>query len=133
VKLSAAQSQLVSVDYAVTGGTAISAGVDYVLKGGALTFKDGQIENEINISIIRDGIDEDDETIELTLSKPQGAVLGAVSRHVYTIIDPRPTASFVPRRSVSRPSESPVVVTVRLSHPSTKSVTVDYRVAGGTG
>ncbi|TFG49330.1 MAG: hypothetical protein E4H40_03165, partial [Candidatus Brocadiia bacterium] len=90
VRLSSPQKELVSVGYSAVGGSASGAGVDYVLVPGTLTFKPGETEKEITIIIIRDGRDEEDETIDLALSDVKGGILGSFSRHTYTIIDPRP-------------------------------------------
>jgi len=132
VQLSSPQKGLVSTDYSVVAGSASGAGVDYVLEPGTLTFKPGETEKEITIIIIRDGRDEKDETIELALSDVKGGTLGSISRHTYTIIDPRPLIYFSPSRSVQSESESPVKVTIKLATASDKSVLVDYRMVSST-
>ncbi|MHC4346103.1 MAG: Calx-beta domain-containing protein, partial [Planctomycetota bacterium] len=78
VRLSSPQKGLVSVNYSVVGGSASGSGVDYVLEPGTLTFKPGETEKEITVIIIRDGRDEEDETIELALFDVKGGVLGAI-------------------------------------------------------
>jgi type 1 glutamine amidotransferase len=132
VRLSSPQKGLVSVDYSVVAGSATGSGVDYVLEPGTLTFKPGETEKEITIIIIRDGRDEEDETIELALSDVKGGILGSISRHTYTIIDPRPLIYFSPSRSVQSESESPVQITVKLAAASDKTVLVDYRMLSST-
>jgi len=87
VSLSAASSQTVTVDYAVTGGDATGGGVDYTLAAGTLTFDPNDVSETIDISIVDDGDVESDETIEVTLSNPTGATLGANTVHTYTILD----------------------------------------------
>jgi hypothetical protein len=67
------------VDYAVTGGTATGGGEDYVLADGSLAFNPGQTSQTIDVTIVDDDLDEGNETIRLTLNKPQNATLGAVS------------------------------------------------------
>src|SRR5262245_41481841 len=95
VVLSAAAASPVSVDYAVTGGTA-TAGSDYALAAGTLTFNPGQTRLLIPISIVNDALDEDNETIEVTLSNPGNATLGSVTEHTFTIVDndPMPIVAF---------------------------------------
>jgi len=121
-----------TVDYSVTGGTADSS--DYILKAGTLTFRPGQKEKYINIKIIDDGIDEDDETIVLTLSNPTGpeVQLGDAARHIHTIIDPRPTVEFELAVSSEFESAGRARIPVTLSAAYTKPITVDYKVTGGT-
>jgi len=132
VVLSDPQKQPVTVRYAVTGGTATN--LDYVLKPGTLTFNPGETEKSINIGIVKDGMDEQDETVEVTLLNVKGGdvEMGAMTKHTYTIIDPRPAIGFVPARAVKLESESPVEVTIKLSGASKSTVTVDYSLAGGT-
>jgi hypothetical protein len=80
----------VTVNYAVTGGTASGGGVDYTLAGGTLTFNPGDITKNISITIVNDALDENDETIVVTLSSPSNATLGTNTVHTYTILDNDP-------------------------------------------
>jgi subtilisin-like proprotein convertase family protein len=77
----------VTVDYTVTGGTAEGLGVDFGLPDGTLSFASGVTERTILISIVDDGLDEADETIELSLESPTNAAFGATSDHEVTIVD----------------------------------------------
>ena len=43
---------------------------------------------EILIAIHNDGLEEDDETVVLTLGAPDNATLGATTVHTATILDP---------------------------------------------
>ena len=134
----AEEGQTYTVDYAVTGGTADGSGVDYTLDAGTLTFNPGESTKNISVDIVDDGADEPDETIELTLSNPTGPdlVLGDITAHTYTIIDPRPRVGF--ESAASSTSERvqiihrPARVAVSLSVPAAAALTVDYAVTGGT-
>ena len=87
VDLSAASSQNVTVDYALTG-TATGSGTDYTLANGTLTINSGTTSGTITIaSIVNDSLDEDNETVILTLSNPSNATLGTDTVHTYTIAD----------------------------------------------
>ena len=69
-------SQNVTVDYAITG-TATGSGTDYTLSNGTLTISSGSTSGTITIaSIVNDSLDEDNETVILTLSNPGNAILG---------------------------------------------------------
>ncbi len=68
----------ISVAYAITGGTA-SEGADYEPAEGVLTFPAGSTRQTIRISIIDDEDDEPDELLEISLSAPDGALLGTVT------------------------------------------------------
>ncbi|MBN1671303.1 MAG: lamin tail domain-containing protein [Kiritimatiellae bacterium] len=87
VVLSAVPAGAVTVDYAVTGGTAVGGGTDYALAAGTLTFVAGQTNATLLITIVNDGLIEDHETIMLALSNAANARLGAPRDHTFTIAD----------------------------------------------
>ncbi len=134
VSLSAASGQTVTVDYAVTGGTATGGGVDYTLASGTLSFAPGVTSQNISITVFNDTLDEDDETIQITLSNPNNATLGAIPTLAYTILDNDnpPTVSFTLASSSGAESVTPANLAVALSAVSGRTVTVDYAVTGGT-
>ncbi len=133
VVLSEEVNEAVTVDYAVVGGTA-ERGTDYLLSDGTLSFAPRQTINTINIIVLDDGLDEDDETIIIELSNPTGGgvMLGGVSRHTYTIIDPRPTVEFASTASSDSEGTGTDNIPVVLSAPVDSTVSVDYAVVGGT-
>ena len=132
MKLSAASSQNITVDYAVTG-TATGSGTDYTLANGTLPINAGATNGTINISsIIDDSIDEANETVIVTLSSPSNATLGSDSVHTYTITDNdnAPVVDFNATSSSGAESVSSAGLTVDLSAASGQTVTVDYTVTG---
>ena len=82
-----ATSKVVTVDYQV-GGTA-EAGADYeALADGTLTFAPGEIEMTLTVAVMGDDMDEDDETVEVTLNNPVNATLApGEGMAVGTIVD----------------------------------------------
>src|SRR5207247_9590506 len=78
VPLSNASSKSITVNYAVSGGTATGGGVDYTLASGTLTFATGVANQNISITVVNAALDDDNETIPLTLSIPPNATLGAL-------------------------------------------------------
>ena len=132
VDLSAASSQNVTVDYAVTG-TATGSGTDYTLANGTLTINSGTSSGTITIaSIVNDTLDEDNETVILTLSNPSNASLGSDSVHTYTIADndDAPIVDFNTTSSTGAESVSSKAITVDLSAVSAKAITVNYALSG---
>ncbi len=77
----------VTVNYAVTDGTATGSGTDYTLASGTLTFVASDVSETIGITIENDLLDEANETIEVTLSTAGNAYLGTTAVHTYTIND----------------------------------------------
>ncbi|MBD2147834.1 M10 family metallopeptidase C-terminal domain-containing protein [Sphaerospermopsis sp. FACHB-1194] len=86
VTLSAASTQIITVQYATNNGTAI-AGSDYTNKTGTLTFNPGVTTQSIIIPIINDAINEANETFTVTLSSPINASLGTKTTATTTITD----------------------------------------------
>ncbi|MHC4184805.1 MAG: lamin tail domain-containing protein, partial [Planctomycetota bacterium] len=125
-------SQTVTVEYAVSGGTADGNGVDYTLDAGLLSLDAGDPNRTIEVNIVDDGAGEEDETIEVTLFNPVNADLGPEPQHTYTIIDPRPFVAFDAETSSGREHVSPAEIPVSLSWSWGDTVTVDYNATGGT-
>ena len=109
--LSAASGQQESVDFTVgvTGSTATGGGADFTLASGTLTFSPGDTSKTIAITIGDDTLDEAAETIAVTLSNPNGATLGSITVHTYTIEDGDPTLTLAPNSA-----ERGDVITVEL-------------------
>lgn len=78
----------VSIDYAITDGTA-TAGSDYTATDGTLNWAADDFEDkQITININGDTAHEPDETVNLTLSNPQGgAVAGSPVAATLTILN----------------------------------------------
>ena len=87
VRMSKAPTNIVTVDYAVTGGTATGGGTDYTLSSGRLTFPSNATAVNLTFTLNNDSLVESNETIIITLSNPTNAVLDAFSEHTLTILD----------------------------------------------
>jgi len=139
VTLSAASELTVTVDYQVSGGTATGdlntgSGIDYTLADGTLTFAPRDTSKSISVNILNDGLAEANETIVVTLSNPSNATLGSLTVHTYTILDNdgTPAVAFASASSSGAESITPANLKVTLSAAAELTVTVDYRVSGGT-
>jgi M6 family metalloprotease-like protein len=86
VSLSQPAATTVTVNYAVTGGTAVS-GADYTLPAGTLTFAPGETTKLVPLAFVDDSVVESAETVVLTLSAASGATLTANTLHTVTITD----------------------------------------------
>ena len=134
VDLSAASSNNITVNYAVTG-TATGSGTDYTLANGTLTINAGATSGTISIAgIVDDSSAEGSETVVLTLSGPSNAVLGNDSVHTYTISDNdgTPTVAFSSTSSADLESVSSRSLAVVIPFASDQDVVVNYSVTGGT-
>ena len=75
VRLNYSSSRVVSAQFAVTGGTA-TPNEDFESTQGVVVFEPGSVEAQVRIPLKDDGLVEGDETVEVTLSDPQNALLG---------------------------------------------------------
>jgi hypothetical protein len=128
VALDAPTGGLVTVHYRFSGGSAIN-GPDYQGGDNVVAIPPGATDAKIPITINPDAMEEDSETIEITLSDPTNAVLGT-SRHTITISsDILPRVSFTVPTSASDETSSPQLL-LALDVASTSDVSVDYVVNG---
>src|SRR5207247_271650 len=86
------------------------------------TFAPGVTSQNISIAVVNDTLDEDDETIQLALSSPTNATLGATTTHTYTILDDDPLPSL---------SINNVTVTEGNSGTTNANFTVTLSAASG--
>ena len=134
VTLSIASSEQVTVDYAdATTGTATS-GTDYTaITGGTLTLAAGVTRDTIAVPVTDDALDEDDETVIVTLRNASNATISMASgTGTITDDDDPPTLSIdSPRVDESDDTETASLeFIVSLSAASGKVVTVGYADSG---
>ncbi len=122
----------VSVDYALTG-TATGGGVDYTANAtGTATISAGNTTTTVSIVIVNDTLDENNETIIVTISNPANATLGTNTVYTYTINDndTAPTIQFTATSSSAAESVTPVSLEFVSSAVSGLDVSVDYALTG---
>ncbi len=137
VNLSTQASSDVRVDYVTSDGTA-TLGSDYTEISGTLTIPAGRTSAMVMVSIIGDTDVENDETLTLTLSNPNGASLGTATA-IGTVNDDDSAATLLPTVNMSDVSVtegdsgmSTLIFTISLSVQSSSEVTVDYATSDGT-
>lgn len=86
VTLNAAYAEAISVRYATSNGTA-TAGSDYTAASGTLIFSPGVTTRSFTIAVQQDDLEEENETLVVTLSDPINATIGPVSKATVTITD----------------------------------------------
>ncbi len=133
VEISAVSGLDVSVDYAVSGGTATGSGTDYTLSSGTLTISAGSTSGSISLTVVEDALDEINETVIVQISNPSNASLGATQSYTYTIEDNDPTPQIAFSTSAGTVSENDgtATVTIQLNAASGINTSVDYSVTGG--
>ncbi len=99
-----------TVNYYLIGGSA-SLFDDYTIEGtGTLTFESGETTQYIPLTIVNDGVQEQDETIAIVLSEPTIAQLGPDDylTYMYTIINDDDTSSPYMHGNIPEPNISQV-------------------------
>jgi hypothetical protein len=129
VKLSAASSLPVTVDFSTTPGTA-TAGADYLAANGSLTFLPGETTKSVVISVLDDQLHESAETFFVELSNSHFAAI-ANPRGQATIRDnDRAPLLAIADATVNAGGVAQFVV--RLSAPSGQTVSVQYATSNGS-
>jgi hypothetical protein len=138
-QLSAFSAKNITVPFGVSG-TAVD-GEDFTVSAGPLSFPAGSVETTILITVNDDIVDEDDETVVLTLLAPPldpidglpNVILGSPNPHEATIVD-NDTAvlSFTWESQEIEETSPSAPIQVQLSTPSSKDVTVRFHVDGSS-
>ena len=133
VTLSVSSPTAVSVDYATSDGTA-TAGSDYTAMSGTLNFLPGQTVLTFTVPITDDLLtNELSETVNLTLSNPGNAIIGATNPATLTIInDDVPEVQFSSPNYNAVENQGTATITTTLSAASALTVTVTYSTSNGT-
>lgn len=125
-----------TVQFSTSNGTA-TAGSDYTaVTNQTVTFNNGDTSKTVAIPITNDSLDENDETVNLTLTNAGGSgALGSPASAVLTINDDDPTPSLsINDVSLAEGNSGTTLFrfTVTLSAASALPVTVNYATANGT-
>ena len=99
VSLSPASSSVVTVDYALTGGTATS-GTDFAFASGTLSFAAGDTSKTISVPVIQDSDVEGDETVIIGLSNPTGGAVISDASGTLTITDDDAAPTTDPNQAI---------------------------------
>ena len=122
----------VQVNYAITAGSATDL-LDFTPLSGTVFFADGQTSQPLAFPVIDDLLVEGDETVQITLSSPVDAPLGATTAATVTILDNEQAISFAsPTYAVPEPGMLAGVVVAR-SGAVDLPATVNYATADVPG
>jgi hypothetical protein len=113
------------------GGTA-SDPADYTITASPITITAGSLSADITITVIDDGIDENDETVVLPMGVPTNATAGATDVHTATITDndSQPEVNWTVATQSGAENVGTMTVTAQLSDVSGLDVTVPFSVSG---
>ena len=133
VKRTGLTAPTVTVDYAATDGTA-TGGEDFTPTSGTLTFGPGVTTRTFVVPLLPDTNDEDNETLNLTLSNPGGATLGAPATATLTITDNDQAGAvqFGAATYSVKEDAATARISVTRSGGTAGGATVDYATSDGT-
>jgi hypothetical protein len=127
-----AGSTAITVDLTV-GGTA-TAGSDFTLAPGTVTFAPGELVKPLPLVLVEDAIGEMPEAIVVGLANPSGAQIVSPSSHVITVRDAdAPAVATAQFTATSSISAGTVIGTMNASVASGRSVADWTIVAGNEG
>lgn len=130
LRLSEVSGRVVRVSYAITAGTATD-GTDFVVAEptGVVEFPAGTTTRSVGLAVLGDLLDENDETVNLTLSAPVNATVPD-STAVATIRDDDDLSLSV--GDVTVVEGATASFTVRLSRPASQAVSFSYATSNGS-
>jgi hypothetical protein len=148
VSLSAPSGQIVTASWMTLDRTAVAPG-DYVAASGPVIFAPGQTTTSVSVTVSSDTIDEADELLLVSFTKPTNATIGGFFGLGFgTIIDDDPPPAIAPGQASILEGNSgtkTLQIPVSLSAPSGQTVTAswttldysaiapaDYQAASGT-
>ena len=131
VQLDGPSSSDVLFAYSVTGSATL--GSDHQFASGMLTIPAGTTMFPINAAILDDATDEEDETIDVSLTALSGAVVGQNRTREHKIVDDDnpPILGFTATGGTT-PETGNATITVTLGIASAKTVSASYSVAAGS-
>jgi hypothetical protein len=120
----------VVVPYSLSGTAKID--IDYTIDASPLTISAGGGQSKIEITLIDDGLDEDDETIVISMGTVTNANKVSPSVHTITITDndPEPQLFLTSSGQTVAEDVGTVTITAQLSAISGRDVTVPFSLSG---
>jgi hypothetical protein len=131
VNLGLASEKQITIDYLAAAGGSAGAD-DFTLAAGTLTFLPGTTTLAVPVTIANDALDEDDETVRVSLANASNATLPPARLHTLTITDDDdlPTLAFALAASTASEATATHAVNVQLSAPSGRTVQFALTRAG---
>lgn len=129
LQLSRASAESVVVELIVTNGSAAD-GADYSL-GRTVTFPAGATRARVELAVRNDGIEEDEEDVELSIRRATGAVVGAGKSHRLAIASQiLPRVRFAAATSSAMEPAGVQSFTIELTRAAPAPVRVRYLWTG---
>lgn len=129
--LSAVSGRTVSVPYTVTGTAANPA--DYTSSAAFIVIAAGELSGSVTLTLVRDSLDEPNETVVFTMGTPTNATAAAPATHTVTIVDDDAGPGVTLAASTASVIETGGVATLTATLSAVSGQTVTVTLAfGGT-
>ena len=131
LQLSNPSAKTITVEYTVTDATAVG-GADYTAISGVQTLNiapNTQSKN-IPISILTDSLDEDNETITVTLTSAINATIARAAGTLTIQDDDNQPTIVISDFTANSEADGTISVTASLTAPSSRTITADYETKG---
>jgi uncharacterized repeat protein (TIGR01451 family) len=124
----------VTIPFALSGTATEGAGQDYTITPSPVVIPAGDTSVDIAITVNDDDLDEDAETVIVTMGTPTDADKGTPAVHTATITDndDLPTVDFSSATYSVGEDAGTAIITVILDAASGRTVTVHYATSDGT-
>lgn len=121
----------VTVDYSTSNGTATSVS-DYTAVSGTFTWAAGETGTKtFSVTISNDSLDENNETITITLSNPSNATISDSTGTVtITDNDATPTVSWTASSQSVSEANTSITITAEIDAVSALTATIPYTITG---
>ena len=129
VALSTPASAAVTLDYAITAGTAL-AEADFVVETGTLTFAAGDTVRGVTVTLLDDGVIEPPKSVILTLSNALGAELAGATHTLTILDDDSPIVTIVATDPDAAETGDPGTFTLTRTGATTGALTVNLSRTG---
>jgi len=133
VNITASLNQVCSIDINVpyvVNGTSMQ-NVDHTLSEGTIIIPAGQFTKSQSFQIVEDDLEEDDETIIITITDDTNAYVGGIASQTITIIDhTRPIVEWDNALLLVLEDSGSVTITAVLSKATNFELSVPYTVNG---
>ena len=133
LQLNNPSAKTITVEYTVTDATA-TAGADYTAITGVQTLNIAPNTQSINIpiSILTDSLDEDNETITVTLTSAINATIARAAGTLTIQDDDNQPTIVIGDFTANSEADGTISVTASLTAPSSRTITADYETKSGT-
>lgn len=125
-------STAIDVPFSLTGSAAAGPSDDYTVSSNPVTIPAGTSTAFITLLLNDDSLDEDNETVIVTLAPPGNAVIGTPNEHTVTIRDndSPPTAAYTWELQSVTEEVGQAFVTVELNQVSGRDVVIPFSASG---